>query len=219
MTFYAVDRREVDPVLFGIASGMTGCEKNKMLAVGQEPRPTLSGMLGFIEYRCRGCRATLRAHFLERSLEIRSEHDHIVAAPASSPRIGGIGQAHNRAARGGNLHQFSAGKEADVTAIRRPERMRSTGSAVELLRRAAVERADPQQLGFAGMRDEGDLVALWGKHRHAAGIAGGVQGKLVGRRDFGMDRERIVRRILPIGTHRILQVRRGKQKRCQDDDP
>jgi len=39
-------------------------------------------MLGFIEHRCRGCRSTLRAYFHQRSLEIRSEHNHIIAAPA-----------------------------------------------------------------------------------------------------------------------------------------
>src|SRR5580692_2101311 len=67
--------------------------------------------------------------------------------------------------------------------------MRSAGGAIERLCRVSAKRADPEQLGFARMRHEGDLVALWRKHGHAASVASSVHGKLVWRRNFGVKRK------------------------------
>src|ERR1700694_2211423 len=112
MGFRAVDRPKVDSVLFRIASGMTGGEKNKMFAIGKKPRPAMGGVLRSIDHRCRGCRTTLRAHFHQRTLKIGSKHNHIVGAPASSARMESIGYGRNRAASGGDLQQLTAGIEA-----------------------------------------------------------------------------------------------------------
>ena len=184
----AVDRPKVDSVLFGIASGVIGREENKMFAIGQKPGPAMRVMFRLIHDRGRSYRAALRAHFHQRVLKIRGEDNHIVAAPASPSRIRSIGDHRNRAAGGGNLHQFAVGKESNVAAVRRPERMRRSHRALHRLCRIAAQRPYPQHLAFPGMGDERDLVALRRQHRHAARVASCIESKLVWRRNFCMQR-------------------------------
>jgi len=150
----------------------------------------MSGVLGFVEHRCRRCCATLDVYFQQRAVKTWRKHNPVVGTPASAARIWDIGDGYSRPPGGGDLHQLAAGKEAYIAAIRRPERVRSTCGTVQRLRRFTAERAHPQQLGFPGMRDEGDLVTLRRKHGHAAGVAGRIHYKFVGRRDFGVDRYR-----------------------------
>src|SRR5579864_6710984 len=135
MSFRAVDRPEVDSVLSGIASDMTGGEEKKMFAIGQEPGPAFRRMLRLVEHRCRGGCATLRAYFHQRALKIGREDDHIIGAPSSSARVSRIGNVGNGTTCGRHLHQLAAGEESDVAAVGRPERMRSAGCTLKRLRR------------------------------------------------------------------------------------
>src|SRR5271167_2263861 len=100
---------------------MVGGEKNKMFAVGQEPGPAMSGVLRSVEHGSGGRSAALRAHFQQRALKIRSEHNRIAGTPASAARIGCVGYGSDWAASGGGPHNFAAGKEPDIAAVGRPE--------------------------------------------------------------------------------------------------
>src|ERR1700723_3467135 len=177
MSLSAVDGSKVDSILFGIASSMAGGDKNKMFAVRQKPRPAMGGVLGSVDYGRGFHRAALRAHFRQRAGKIRCENDHIIGAPAPAARIRCFGYGGDRAPVSADLHQLTPRKKPNVAAIGRPERMGSSRSAVEGLRRITVQRADPQQLGFTRMSDECDLVALRGKHGHAASVARGIDGE------------------------------------------
>jgi len=193
----------------GISSGVTVARKMKCLPSG-ETRPAMSGVLGFVEHRCRRCCATLDVYFQQRAVKTWRKHNPVVGTPASAARIWDIGDGYSRAPGGGDLHQLAAGKEAYIAAIRRPERVRSTCGTVQRLRRFTAERAHPQQLGSPECATKAILSPA-------------EKARACRRRRRSYPLQICRRRIsawIDIGSsedfaQRILRIRRGRRKRAE----
>src|SRR5215467_7747416 len=87
-------------------------------------------------------------NLLDRNWSVsRREDDHVIATPgapeAPAAIIRNIAQRLRRATDGGNLLQSALREESNVTAVRRPERVRCAFRKRHRLRLKRIERAQP----------------------------------------------------------------------------
>ena len=124
----------------------------------------------------------------QRADEARREENHVPRTPGASPRVerrAGLGDDLRLATEELSHLEATLREEADLAAVRRPEREARVGGAGQHLRFACRQGADPEcRASVLPTGHEGELFPV-GRERHAA-----HQARAVGRPDleFGVER-------------------------------
>src|SRR5947209_15931356 len=113
---------------------MIGGVVDEVLAVRQEKRPTVGGVLLRVDGGGSRRMAAGGKYLHEPAAKIVGIDDHTIGAPGASAGIGRVSQHGDRTTPGGNAIQFGDVEESDRLSVRRPEGMRGIFSAINPIR-------------------------------------------------------------------------------------
>ena len=142
-SLFSIQGAQVDCIcrIAGISMGHR--QVHKMLAIGKKNRPTMTVMLGCIDF-CdlrrypAGCR-----NLVNWSLEAGRKNDDPLLVPGTASALGSFAQNRCRAAANINHLQLAIGKEAKETPVRRPEGERRTLCSRERPGTIRIQLTDP----------------------------------------------------------------------------
>ena len=185
-----VERSELaQPERSRLDAGAARSVEEEALAVGQEAREALRPDVAALRDPGRGLdRSAASRDRQQWADEARREENHVPCTPGASPRVqrrAGLGEDPRLAAEQLGHLEAVLREEADLAAVRRPERIARVGGAGQHLRLACRQGADPERrASVLAPGHEGELLPV-GRERHAA-----HQARAVGRPDLELGVER-----------------------------
>ena len=194
------------------------CRVKKMTAVREEPGESVRG-LGprRIQGGDRRRGPAERGDSVDGREIARREQDHVILTPRTASPEGGVGQGRAVASTGEYLLELPTREEADLPAVRRPERV---GAALRSLHRAGVhriQRPHPQpdrRVGVPGAEREQAPVRRH-RHRSQLRVVAEIESDFLRREDGRTQRRRVGRVRAAQQRHRHGQQRCAK--RCSED--